>query len=43
MITFKIYSLNNLQVCDTVLLIIVTVLFLRSPELIILKLEVGTL
>lgn len=36
-ITFKIYCLNNFQVYSPVLLIIVTVLFIRSPELIHLK------
>ena len=32
--TFKIYSLNNFQVCNTVSLTIVTMLYMRSPELI---------
>lgn len=36
-ITFKIYSLNNLQVPKTVLLTVVTVLHVRSPDLIRLK------
>ena len=30
--TFKIYSFSNFQVCNTVLLAIVTTLYLRSPE-----------
>ena len=32
--TFKIYSLSNFQVYNTVLLTIITMLFIRSPELI---------
>ena len=35
--TFKIYSLSNFQVQNTVLLIIVTMLYIRSPELVHLK------
>lgn len=34
MVTHKIYSLSNLQVYNTVLLIIVTMLYIRSSELI---------
>ena len=32
-ITLKLYSLNNFQVQNTVVLIMVTVLYLRFPEL----------
>ena len=41
LVNFKIYSLNNFQVYNTVLMIIVTMLYIRSPELI--HLIVGSL
>ena len=40
--TFKTYSLLNFQIYNTVLLTIVTMLYITSPELIYLKLEVST-
>ena len=31
--TFRIYSLNNFQVCRTVVVTTTTILYIRSPEL----------
>ena len=41
--TFMIFSLSNTQVYDTVLLAIITTLYIRSPDLFILKLGICTL